>query len=65
MLFLKSLIPGFLLAFVVANVVGRQGSKGAFLNIFQFHYQNHSSYWSWPLFIAGTVLAYAIFKSME
>ncbi len=65
MSFLKSLLPGFLLTWVVANIIGPQGSKGGFLNIFLAHYQNHSMYWSWPLFAMGTLLAFGIFKSME
>jgi hypothetical protein len=65
MTFLKSMIPGFLLSFIVSTVIGAQRSTGGFLNIHQLHYHSHSMYWSWPLFIGGTLLAYAIFKSME
>lgn len=61
----KALFPGFLLTWIVAGIIGSNGSKGGFLYIFQAHYHQYSMYWSWPLFLAATGLAFAIFKMME
>ena len=59
--FFKALIPGSLLTFVVSAILGTNHSRGGYLAIFNQSVQGHSFYWSWPLFVAGTVLAWAIF----
>ena len=69
----KALFPGALLTWIVAGIMGSNGTKGGFLFIHQIHISGnsafatsaHSFYWSWPLFIVSTVLAFAIFKMME
>ena len=69
----KGLIPGMLLTWVIAGIMGSNGSKGGFLFIHQVHIagnsafstSSHSFYWSWPLFIAASVLAFFIFKMLE
>ncbi len=69
----KGMIPGILLTWVFCGVLGSNGSKGGFLYIHLIHIagnsafsmSSHSFYWSWPLFIASTTLAFAIFKMME
>ncbi|NNC72106.1 MAG: hypothetical protein HKN78_04435 [Sphingomonadaceae bacterium] len=62
---LKALIPGIVLTWVVSSVMGSAGSRGGFLNIHQLSAMNVEFYWSWPLFAAGTFLAWAIFQSMK
>jgi hypothetical protein len=70
---LKALIPGVLLTWIVASVLGTNGSKGGFLYVHQLHPTGNSVfsasasyiYWSWPLFFAATGLAFAIFKLQE
>ncbi|MFN9578993.1 MAG: hypothetical protein ACK56H_02755 [Novosphingobium sp.] len=42
-------------------MIGRQGSRGGWLVIERLHFDQHMIYWSWPLFIIGTVLAWALF----
>ena len=71
--FFKGLVPGALLTWIVAGIIGSNGSKGGFLFIHQIHIAGNSSlstsshmfYWSWPLFIATSVLAFFIFKMLE
>lgn len=57
----KALVPGALLSWVVSSAIGGQGSHGAWLTIERLHFGQHAIYWSWPLFIAGTILAWALF----
>ncbi len=61
----KGLIPGFLLTFIVSLIMGSNHSKGGFLNIFHTVIEGQTVYWSWPLFIAATLMCTAIFKMME
>ncbi len=65
MAFIKALIPAFLLTWVVSLVIGSQGSKGGALVITHTLYQGHDFYWSWPLFLAATGLAWAIFALLD
>lgn len=68
----KALIPAGLLTWIIAGIIGSNGSKGGFLMIQQIHFSGGSYsggisaiYWSWPLFLASALLAFAIFKMME
>lgn len=69
----KGLIPAAVLTWVVALVIGSNGSKGGFLFIHQIHVAGNSAlsmpsfnfYWSWPLFFASAGLGFFIFKMME
>ena len=69
----KGIFPAILLTWVVCTIIGSNGSKGGFLYIQLIHIagnsafatSSHSFYWSWPLFIVSTTLAFAIFKMME
>ncbi|MCT2398202.1 hypothetical protein [Novosphingobium mangrovi (ex Huang et al. 2023)] len=70
MTFLKALIPGFLLTWVVSGIIGSNGSRGGMLAIQNTYIQNgyiegYTFYWSWPLFLAGTGLAWALFWMMD
>lgn len=73
MAFFKALIPSALLTWVVATIIGANGSKGGFLVIQlvslsasgAFTGGGFSFYWSWPLFIGSGILAFAIFKMLE
>ncbi len=69
----KALIPGILLTWIVAGVIGSNGSKGGVLTIHYlsltgngaFTVPQNGIYWSWPLFVCATLLGFAIFKMME
>ena len=69
----KGMIPGILLTWIVSGILGSNGSKGGFLFIHliqiagnsAYGMSSHSFYWSWPLFIASTMLGFTIFKMLE
>jgi len=63
--FFKALIPGCLLTFIISLVVGSNGSRGAWLSIDYVTIESVSFYWSWPLFLIATGLAWALFWMME
>lgn len=63
--FLKGVFPGALLTWLVCLFIGSAGSRGGFLNIGTLHVLDQSVFWSWPLFFAGTALAWIIFLMME
>lgn len=65
MAFIKALVPGFLLTWVVSMIIGSNGSRGGIMAIQHSYIEGYNFYWSWPLFIAGTALAWAIFAMME
>ncbi len=68
--FLKGVPLGTFLTIVVCLFIGSAGSKGGFLNIFKFDVVirelslNFDVYWSWPLFLIGTGLSWAIIHMM-
>ncbi len=65
MSFVKALIPGTILTFVVCLIMGSNRQRGAWLEIHHVSIQGFDFYWSWPLFIASTGIAWAIFWMME
>lgn len=65
MAFLKALIPGLILTLLVSGVIGSQGSQGGFLQIARFTIEGHHIYWSWPLFVIGTAISWAILWMMD
>ncbi|WP_395395077.1 hypothetical protein WBP07_06925 [Novosphingobium sp. BL-8A] len=62
---IKALIPAFILTWVVSLVIGSQGSRGGMLAITHTFYEGYELYWSWPLFLGATGLAWAIFTLLE
>ena len=63
--FVKALVPGLILTFIVCIVMGSNGSTGAWLDIHRIAVQDYTLYWSWPLFIAYTAISWGIFAMME
>lgn len=63
--FLKAIPLGIVLAFVVALFVGSGGSSGGLLNVHEVTVQGYDFFWSWPLFVLGTALSFALFLMME
>lgn len=58
--FFKAVPLGAILTFVVALVIGSQGSRGGFLAIHRAEVMDYTLWWSWPLFFAGSALAWGI-----
>lgn len=65
MSFIKALIPGFLLTWIVSGIIGSNGSRGGMAAIEHTYIQGHGFYWSWPLFLVATGLAWALFWMMD
>jgi hypothetical protein len=65
MALIKALIPGFVLTWIVSLVIGSHGTRGGVLAIQHSYIEGYDFYWSWPLFIAATALAWAIFSMMD
>ncbi|MCJ2181693.1 hypothetical protein MTR62_03070 [Novosphingobium sp. 1949] len=61
MAFIKALFPGFILTWLVAGVLGSQGVRGGILQLHEATIDTHPFFWSWPLFLLGTGLAWAMF----
>lgn len=56
----KALIPGAVLAWILATLIGAGGSSGGILHITHLTVQHHQVYWSWSLFLVATGLTWAI-----
>ena len=63
--FLKAIVVGAVLAFVVSLFIGSGGSSGGVLNVRHVTVADYHFYWSWALFVAGTGLAFGIFVMMD
>lgn len=61
----KSVLPGALLSYIFSTVLGNNGTSGGALYIRMVGTPEVQFYWSWPLFLAGAFLAWAIFHMME
>jgi len=59
--FVKALIPGSILTFVVCAVMGAGHTKGGWLNIQHYYIQSHGIYWSWTMFAIATGLAWILY----
>ena len=57
---IKAIPLGAILSLVVALVIGSQGSNGGYLAIHRAQLYYYEPLWSWPLFFAGTALAWGI-----
>lgn len=62
---IKAFVPGSLLTWIVCLFIGSAGSSGGFLRIYPVALGDHHLYWSWPMFMFGTVLAWALLTLME
>jgi hypothetical protein len=62
---IKGLVPGALLSWIVASVIGATGSTGGVLYVGRLMIAHHEIHWSWPLFFAGTALSWFILLMLE
>lgn len=65
MSFIKGLIAGTVLTWVVSLIIGSNQSRGGALAIHHEVIAGYGFYWSWPLFIASTCIAWGIAAMME
>lgn len=63
--FLKSVVLGAILSFVVAGLIGHGGGTGGVLNVRHVEIEGFRFYWSWMLFVGGWALSFGIFTLME
>ena len=63
--FMKGVIVGLILAFVVAGLIGHAGGTGGILNVRHVAIQGFRFYWSWALFVMGSGLGWFIFLLLE
>jgi len=62
---LKAIVLGLVLAFIVSLFIGSGGASGGLLNVHGVTLQAQHFYWSWPLFLIGTGLAFGLFLLLE
>ena len=58
---LKAIVLGAFLAWIVSLFIGSGGSGGGMLYVRHVAVMDYHFYWSWPLFVVGTGLAFGIF----
>ena len=63
--FVKALIPGTILTFVICLILGSNGTSAGWLEVHRITLQGQDFYWSWPFFVAATGLSWALFWMME
>lgn len=57
---IKALTLGAILSATIAMVIGSQGVSAGPLAIHMVHVAEARLYWSWPIFVSGTGLAWGI-----
>ena len=57
---IKSAFLGAVLAWVLAVVIGSQGSSGGSLMIHQMSIGDIKVFWSWPVFFGGAGISWAL-----
>jgi hypothetical protein len=65
MSFIKALLLGGILTFIVSETIHAAKSSGGYLNIAQYQISGHYLHWSWPLFIVATGLVLGILLLMK
>jgi hypothetical protein len=63
--FLKGVVAGTVLAFVIAALMDHAGYSGGMLNVRHFEVHGFRLYWSWGLFVIGSGLGWGIFTLLE
>jgi hypothetical protein len=63
--FLKSIVLGAVLAFIVSLFMGSGGTSGGMLNVRSYTIEGVQFYWSWALFVIGTGLSFGILLLMD
>ncbi|MXP42427.1 hypothetical protein GRI75_12325 [Altererythrobacter soli] len=63
--FLKSIVLGAALAFILSLFIGSGGGTGGPLNVRSYTIEEVQFFWSWPLFVIGTGLSFGILLLMD
>jgi thiamine transporter ThiT len=63
--FLKSIVLGAALAFILSLFIGSGGATGGPLNVRSYTIEEVQFFWSWPLFGIGTGLSFGILLLMD
>jgi hypothetical protein len=63
--FLKAIVLGAVLSFVVSMGIGHAGSTGGLTHVRHFNIEGFGFYWSWVIFVVGAGLSFAILLMME
>lgn len=61
---IKAVLLGGLLTWLVSLVLGTNHANTGWLNVHQMTIASHQIYWSWPLFVAATGIAWAVLAMM-
>jgi hypothetical protein len=61
----KAMLLGAVLTWVIALVIGSQGTDGGVLYIHHVQLGSVSYYWSWPLFLASSAVFTGILVMMD
>jgi hypothetical protein len=62
---IKAIFLGGFLTWVISLILGSNRQSGGFLSVHNLIIGDYSVYWSWPLFLAATLLAWAILLMMD
>jgi hypothetical protein len=61
---IKAVLLGGLLTWLVSLVLGKNHANTGWLSVHQMTVASHQFYWSWPLFLVATGMAWAIIAMM-
>jgi hypothetical protein len=61
---IKALILGGFLTWLLCLIFGTNHQKAGWLSVHQMQVLDYQIYWSWPLFLAATGLAWALMAMM-
>jgi arginine exporter protein ArgO len=65
MVLVRALLPAFILTFLAAAILAAAGTQGGVLAIQAAPVMDYHVFWSWPLFLLFTGLAWALFSMMK
>ena len=65
MVLVRALLPAFLLTFLVTGILAAAGARGGVLAIQHAPLLDFHVFWSWPLFLLFTALAWAMLAMMR
>lgn len=61
---IKAIVVGGVLTWLVSLVLGTNNANTGWLAVHQMVISNYKVFWSWPLFVAATGIAWAIIAMM-